>query len=132
MHPKRTRELNIDIACSSSIVIFEPQSIPPPPPEPCHHTWAPLFSYRGERFFFMCTWVKNGYSTNRNSSLFAKNAEGVDPPQSIYLICNLCRDFSKKCGAFFGKKNFAFRKCGRFFHPSANAEDFEEKKAKKN
>ena len=40
------------------------------------------------------------FSTNRKSSPFADNAEPVNPPQSIYRICNLCSDFSKKCGGF--------------------------------
>ncbi len=45
-------------------------------------------------------------STNRNSSSFAENAEGVNPPHSVYRICNLCYDYFKKCGAFLGKKIF--------------------------
>ena len=50
--------------------------------------------------------LRKGGSTNRNLSSFAENAEGVNPPHSVYRICNLCYDFFKKCGAFLGKKIF--------------------------
>ncbi len=35
--------------------------------------------------------IKN--TTNPKLSSFADNAEGVDPPQSVYPICNLFSDF---------------------------------------
>ncbi len=57
--------------------------------------------------------------TTPNSSSFAQNAEGVNPPQSVYPICNLCSEFSQKCGGFLAKKSSVFRICGI----SANAED---------
>ena len=78
-------------------------------------------------FFFAATWqltTQTLDSTNRNLSSFAKNAEGVNPPHSIYRICNLCSTLSTKCGAFSAKKIF------RLPH-LRKVEDFGKKKQKK-
>ncbi len=66
-------------------------------------------------------------STNRNSSPFAENAEGVNPPQSVYRICNLCSTFfGKKRRFFLPKKSRLF--CQKSPPPSANAEDLKKLK----
>ncbi len=59
--------------------------------------------------------VSSKFPTNRNFSSFADNAEGVNPPHSVYRICNLCSDFSKKCGGFFGESSAFTCKMRRFF-----------------
>ncbi len=56
--------------------------------------------------------------TRPNSSPFAKNTELVNPPESVYRICNLCSDYSTKCGGIFGTNLL------QKTPPSANAEFF--------
>ena len=58
------------------------------------------------------------YPTRPNSSPFAKNTELVNPPESVYRICNLCSDYSTKCGGIFGTNLL------QKTPPSANAEFF--------
>ncbi len=95
------------------------------------HTLFTIFASRGlsPNIFFGLTGKRKQdicccfctCSKNRNSSLFAKNAEGLKPPQSVYRICNLCSTFLKKSGGFLPKKIFRLphlrslgrlRKCG--------------------
>ena len=72
---------------------------------------APSAAYRLRSGFPLCSPTP----TNRNLSSFANNAEGVNPPQSVYRICNLCSEFSKKCGGFFDKSSAFTCKMRRVF-----------------
>ncbi len=71
------------------------------------------------------------FPTRPKSSSFAENAEGVNTPQSIYRICNLCSEFSTKCGGFLHQmcsKKPPPSAIAEFFLSSANAEVFWAKK----
>ncbi len=65
--------------------------------------------------------------TRRKSSSFAEEAEGVNPPQSVYRICYLCSDFFLKNRVFFGKEQLRILS---IFFSSAIAEDLSKKKNK--